>query len=231
MEKKIIYAKTLNPEWFDYRAYDIREDEGNEVIIDGDRDYKDIDQKGYLKAIKKLIEEFGYWDYENYYGKHIMWFLEDYLPKKENGKKLSPKEAGDIRVALELDKEEEIVCLCLSIITGKAYFDARLHGCCQGEVVKAYAPVANQKILDWIEAWFFGTGTEVLVYDGDLEPETADDIEEGFTFYTANWNAEDIKREVKEQYGYKADDESVEVKLWLYKETRTIHIDEYELAD
>ena len=89
MEK--IYAKTLNPESFDYLVYDIREDDGNEVIIDGGRDYISIDNKGYLAAIKKLINDYDSWDFDYYYHGSIKEFLSDMLPKKENGKRLSPQ--------------------------------------------------------------------------------------------------------------------------------------------
>jgi len=233
--KETIYAKTLNPESFDYRVYDIREDDGNEVIIDGGRDYHSIDNKGYLAAIKKLIDEYDSYTYDYYYHGSIKEFLSDMLPKKENGKRLSPKEAHNIKSIIEcwnnnMIEKEDIICECLSIITGKIYKHTGLRGCCQGDYVEAYYPVEDgiRKYLDYVEAWFFGTGTEILVYDGDLNPETADDIEDGYTFYTASWRVEDLKKEIRDYVGAKDD---VEVKLWLYDKTRRILIDEYKLAD
>lgn len=230
-----IYAKTLNPESFDYRVYDIREDEGNEVIIDGGRDFESIDQHDYLKKVKKLISGYSSWDFDYYYKGSIMDFLKDYLPKKENGKKLSPKEAHNIKTSIEcwykdLLEEEDVICDCLSIITGKIYKHTGLRGCCQGDYVEAYYPVKEniRKYLDYVEAWFFGTGTEILVYDGDLTPESADDIEDGWTFYTASWNTEDIKEEIRSRSGASED---VKVVLYKYTNTRTIKYDEYELAD
>lgn len=230
-----IYAKTLNPESFDYRVYDIREDEGNEVIIDGGRDFENIDQHDYLKMVKKLISGYSSWDFDYYYKGSIMDFLKDYLPKKENGKKLSPKEAHNIKTSIEcwykdLLEEEDVICECLSIITGKIYKHTGLRGCCQGDYVEAYYPVKDgiTKYLDYVEAWFFGTGTEILIYDGDLTPENADDVEDGYTIYTANWRVEDLKEEIRKYVGASDD---VKVKLWLYKDTRTIKYDEYELAD
>ena len=235
MNENKIYAKTLNPECFDYRVYDIREDDDNEVIIDGGRDFINIDQKGYLLAIKKVISAYNSWDYDYYYKNSIMDLLKDYLPKKENGKKLSPKEAHNIKSIIEcwnndMVEKEDIICECLSIITGKIYKHTGLRGCCQGDYVEAYYPVEEniRKYLDYIEAWFFGTGTEILVYDGDLTPESADDIEDGWTFYTASWKISDIKEEIRSRSGASKD---VEVMLYKYTNTRTIHIDEYELAD
>lgn len=227
--KETIYAKTLNPEYFDYRVYDIREDDGNEVIIDGEKSYHDVDNKDYLAAIKKTIKVYDSWDYEYYYKNSIMDFLKDNLPKKENGKRLSPKEANRIKKVLDLQDKHLTACVCLSIITGKTHTCKKLCGCCQGEVVYAYYPEdTSNDYIDFVEAWFFGTGTEILIYDGDLEPETADDIEDGCTFYTASWRVEDLKKEIREYVGAKED---VDVKLWLYKDTRKILVDQYELAD
>ena len=223
-----IYARTLNPEDYDYRMYDIEEDDGNEVIIDGGRDFSSVDQKGYLKDIKKLIDE--YYFLESYYNNSIMSYLRDYLPKKENGKKLSPKEASWIKQALDYEKhDEEIICECLSIITGKIWRHRGLRGCCQGDYVEAYYPCVNgiTTYLDYVEAWYFGTGTEVEVSEEDASsPEEVS----GWRFYTANWRTEDIKAEIKSQCGYKEDDK-VEVVLWLYDSSYRVRHDNYKLAD
>ena len=53
---------------------------------------------------------------------------------------------------------------------------------------------------------------------------------EGFTFYTGTYDIEEIKSEIKEQCGYDRNDDNVEVKLWLYKNTMTIRKDTYNLA-
>jgi len=229
---KTVYARTLNPEIFDYRVYDIREDEGNDVIIDGGRNFTNIDQNDYLMAAKKAISGYNSWDFEYYYHNSIMDHLKDYLPKKENGKKLSPREAHNIKMSIECwnnDKlsYEDVVCEILNVITGKIWKHTGLRGCCQGDYVTAYYPVTEKikEYLDWVEAWYFGTGTEVEIHDDEKEPECAEDVT-GYTFYTASWKTEDIIAEIKTYFS-----EDVEVKLWLYKDTRTIHIDEYELAD
>lgn len=230
---KTIYARTLNPESFDYRVYDIRENEGNEVIIDGGRNFCNIDSKGYLTKIKKMISEYSDYELQVYHNNSIMDFLNYYLPKKENGKRLSPKEIHNIEDVLKCygrDYEETAICECLSIITGKIYCWKVIQGCCQGDWAKAYYPVKDgiTKCVDWIEAWFFGTGTEVEIHDEEEKPNSAEEVS-GYTFYTASWKTEDIIAEIKEECGYKAEDD-VDVKLWLYKDTRTIHIDQYELA-
>lgn len=233
--EKTIYARTLNPEAFGYRFYDISEDEGNDVIIDGGRNYQDTDSKDYLLPIKKAISGYNSWCFEYYYHNSIMNHLKDYLPKKENGKRLSPKEAHNIKMSIECWNNnklsyEDVVCDILNVITGQLWRHKDLRGCCQGDYVTAYYPVREKikECLDWIEAWYFGTGTEVEIHEEEETPKSAKDIS-GWTFYTASWNTKDLIAEIKQQCGYKAEDD-VEVKLWLYKDTRTIHIDEYELA-
>lgn len=228
--KTTIYAKTLNPELFDYRVYDISNDDYNEVYIVGDRNYPDIDNKHYLQAILKLIDDYCAWDYEEYYNSSIKDFLNDYLPKKENGKKLSPAEMTFIKKALENNDDDETICACLTIITDKVYDWRYLRGCCQGEVVRAFYPnTVSNAYLDFVEAWFFGTGTEIEIHDSDNTPKEADDIE-GFTFYTATYGIENLKKEIKRECGYKDDDE-VNVELWLYDSSYNIRHDVYKKAD
>lgn len=230
---KTIYARTLNPELFDYRVYDIREYDYNEVIIDGGRDFCNIDTENYLKMIKDLINNYGSWDYEYYHNNSIMDFLSYYLPNKENKKRLSPRQAHDIQVTLDLYEKSkleksDVICKCLSVVTGLSYHMKGLCGCCQGDYVEAYYPIRKgiEKYLDYVEAWFFGTGTEIEIHDDKKTPECAEDVC-GWTFYTSSWKTEDLKTEIREQCGASDD---VEVSLWLYKDTRTIKIDQYELA-
>lgn len=226
-----IYATTLNPESYDYRVYDISDDDGNTVIIDGGRNFCNIDSTGYLAKIKKLISEYSDYELEVYHNNSIMDLLDYYLPKKENGKRLSPKEAHVIKQALETKRNTDIICDCLSIITGKIYLMRGLRGYCQGDYIEAYYPVEDgiQKYLNWIEAWYFGTGTEVMVHEEENEPTSAEEVS-GWTFYTDSWKTEDIKAEIKSQCGYK-DTDDVEVVLWLYKSSYRVRHDVYELAE
>lgn len=232
--QKTIYARTLNPEIFDYRVYDIHEDDENEVIIDGGKDFTNIDQKGYLIAIKKAISGYNSWDFEYYYHNSIMDHLKDYLPKKENGKRLSPKEAHNIRMSIECWNNnklsyEDVVCDILNVITGQLWKHKGLRGCCQGDYVTAYYPVKDniQQYLNYVEAWFFGTGTEVMIHEEENTPKGPEDIS-GWTFYTTAFEPEELKKEIREHVGAKS---NVEIKLWLYKDTKTIHIDNYQLAN
>ena len=223
---KKIYATTLNPESFDYRVYDIREDDGNLLYIDGGKEWFDIDNTGYLAKIKKLINAYNSWDYEYSYHEKMKDFLEDYLPNKENGKKLSPREIHYIK--LSMYEYSEAICACLRVITGINYKSRELRGSMQREWVRAYYPEDADEYANYVEAWFFGTGIEVMVHDEESEPKSADEIY-GYTFYTEKYRTDDIKKEVIKQTGYKEDE--VEIILWEYDHTETYHKDFYKLAD
>ena len=231
MEK--IYAKTLNPEFYDYRVYDIREDDYNEVYILGGREYSDIDNKGYLGSITKLIDEYDSYVFEDYYHSSIKNFLGNMLPKKENEKCLSPAEMVFIKKALDNQDNDETICACLTIITDKVYERKYLKGCCQGEVVRAFYPkdFVSNEYMDFIEAWFWGTGTEIEVHDCDSIPKDETEIE-GWTFYTGQWwsRANELKKIIKRECGYKDNDE-VEVELWLYDGSYNVRHDVYKKAE
>ena len=115
----------------------------------------------------------------------------------------------------------------------KPYAIHTLRGCCQGEVVYLYTPKdTSQKYIDFIEAWYFGTGTEVEIDDtGRNYVDNANDIE-GYTFYTATWKEEDLKKEIIENALHQGETEDdVELILWKHTRTETIKIDQYELAE
>ena len=216
--KVTLYARTLNPEGYDYRVYDLREDDYNDVYIDGGRDFTDIDNEGYLADIKKMINNYSDYEVEVYHGNSIKNFVTYYLPKKGSGVAYAPCEIAFIKNALDKEKDELIITACLSIITGKHYLHTGLRGCCQGDYVDCYYPEKETKgYLDYVEAWYFGTGIEIEVDEGGIVDKTQnpEDIE-GPTLYTAYWKDEDLIREVRSSAGYKPDDETVKVVLWKW---------------
>ena len=230
--KEKIYAKTLNPEFFDYRVYDIREDDGNKVIIDGGRDFNDIDKNGELKVIKKAIDNYGGYEYEFYYHNSIKDYLNDYLYplKKENEKQFSPLELHKINIALEdaqfndIDVRDAIATI-LSIIHGEPYTHSGLRGYCQGDYVEAYYPTStSQKEIDYVEAWFFGTGTEIVIHDSDTIPESEDDID-GYSILSTAWSDDGLKKDIRETVGC---DDDVEIILWKWTGSHQVTVDHYE---
>ncbi len=223
----MVYARTRNPEWFDYRDYEWEFEENN-VIVEGGRDYCDIDPQGYLDKIKKMIDEYNCWDYEYYYRNSIKDYLTDMLPKKLNGKKLSPKEMHEIKKALDTDYryrsdyEEEIIVLCLSIIYGTKYKAVGIRGCCQGDYATLYCK-ENDKNIDRYEAIYFGTGTEIEI-NTETEEEDIKDAEDiyGYVILTTEWSDESIKELIAHETNTTIDN------VILYKWSGYARISTYE---
>ena len=173
-----------------------------------------------LKEFEKIESDkiFNIRDYEVFYHNSIKEFLEQMLPKKESGKPLAPCEVKYIKEALDSDDTERIILACLRIITGQQYTCSGIYGSCQGDYATAYYPDTKwyHKYINWVEAWYFGTGTEIQVNENtDEEVKEPEDIE-GWTFYTASWRTSDLIREVREQFGYAPDDKQVKVVLWCW---------------
>ena len=207
---KKLYAKTLDPEWFDYRDYEY-DFYDNNILVDGGRDFGDIDSDKHLKKIKALINDYNCYNYEVYYENSIKAYLNDMLPDKLNGKKLSPKEIHRIKQALDSDYryysdyETSIIETCLSILYGKEYQATTIRGCMQSEYATLYAPVNTD--TDYYEAIYFGTGTEVEIHDEPDYPRTPDDVQ-GYRVLITDYN---IKRAISNLTGTPEN----RIKLWV----------------
>jgi hypothetical protein len=192
-----IYAKVLDAEYFDYRCYE--DDISEDIIVDGGREFTSMNDE-YLQAIKKLINDYQCYDYEVYYENSIKAYLVDMLPKKENGKRLSPVEIHLIKEALDEDNKEKTILTCLKVITGHQYKAVGIRGYCQGDYCDVYCPEeTTQDAIDYLEAVYFGTGTEIEIHDENTEVFDADDIY-GYRILTTKWKTEDIKKEIASYY-------------------------------
>lgn len=222
----MIYAKIMDPRSFDWQAYegDIEDD----VAIDGGKGFAGIHMDD-VERIHKMIDDYqGYLDY--YYDGSIMAYLEDYLPKKTNGKRLSPREAHKIREALDKSfrridwYEMNVIEVCLTIIRGMKYVAHEIRGNSQGDYAALYAPeYVKDDEVSHCEALYFGTGAEIMVHDGDEEPKEPEDIY-GYTFYTHEWETERIKAQIR-----RMEDRDEPVTLYEFKGYRQVPI--YGLAE
>ncbi len=217
-----IYAKQLDPEFFDYRVYEDNVDE--DIIVEGNRDYPGFHDED-LKSIKEFINNYNCYDYDVFYDGKIKDYATDYLPQKDNGKKYSPKELHQLKQSLDNMDDEETIVLCLSIIKGKEYKAGCIRGCCQGDWCQIYYPAStNQKEIDYLEAVYFGTGTEYEVHDSDNEVNNADDIE-GFSILVTAWRIEDIKEEIASCFRNATADD---VTLYQIKDSYLVRRNTYE---
>mgnify|MGYP003291138551 CR=1 FL=1 len=94
------------------------------------------------------------------------------------------------------DNEEKIILTCLKVITGHQYKATGIRGYCQSDYCDVYClEETTQKELDFVEAVYFGTGSEYEVHDSDTPVESEDDIE-GYSMLITDWREEDIKKEI-----------------------------------
>lgn len=206
----MIYAKTLDPQWFDYRCY--VDELTEEIIIDGGREFVSINDEP-INAIKKMLEDYQCYNTKLYYD-NFKAYLEDMLPKKKNNKSFSTKELHEIKTILDSEEkyryysdfEEELIITCLSILKCVKYNIFALRGCMQRECVEMYAPTnTTRETIDYIEAVYFGTGTEIEIHDEDNEVEGPADIR-GYCFYTASYDVEKLKEEIAKTAECKKED-------------------------
>ena len=217
----MIYAKTLNPEGFDFKAY---EEEFDEVLIKG-RDYA-LNER-HIEMIKYAKEDYDNGYTEAYYGNgNFRAWCDSVLPSKKDGTTYTEEEAKRIRDALKSRMAyADFTALCLGIARGEEYEMTKIRGSVQREWANMYHPKSySEKTVEYLEALFFNTGTEVMVDDGEEEHDNVDDIC-GSTFYcTHDWNADAIKSEIARNEGCKPE----EVRLFLFKGYR--RVEDYELC-
>lgn len=203
-----VYAHIVAPEHYDYRDYEM--DVPTDVIIDGGRDFGDFDPDNELGKIKHAINDINDYDLECCFDNSKKEYLQYLLVnKKDNGKTLSPKEIQVLYDALWNGKEEDIAMI-LSIIHCKRYRHVAIRGCSQGDYADLYYPekTTSQKVINWIEAWYFGTGYEVEIHDGKDIPTDYDEIC-GYIYLTTEWNEQGIIDEIKKSHG-----KNIRVILW-----------------
>ena len=118
----------------------------------------------------------------------------------------------------------------LSVVTGINFKCGQLVGSSQSDWINYIAPeTMEQDHLDYIEAVYFGTGTE---FDLTEEPiESADDFEDDDVikvgYYTAKWRDDDIKADLARQAGYGCKPEDIV----LLKISAEHHITTYDYEE
>lgn len=194
------YVKEFSPEetnseyFFDFVGEGL-------TIIGGDRcrDYGDVD------GWKKIIDNISEW---RYYAKTLTEAVNDILPAKANGKKYGGKDISRLRDLIDSYAEHysidgEDIAELLSIVNGKEYTACGIYGCCQGDYAEVIMPKSeySREYIDEIECYYFNLGTEVMIHDGDNEPETAGEIDGYCEYIPMIGYSEDIKAKLAEWLG------------------------------
>lgn len=232
-----IYARQIMPEFQDSRIFD---DDGNGVEyinVWGNKDYQSrtssvfdrvkecLDAGELAEDIEAVMEKNPSAIYGN-----ITEAINNQL-WRDDGKPYSTRQIGKLKQLVlrysecRSSEEDQILVDVLSIVTGEEWDYRNIHGCCQSEWNTVYYPVKywTKESLDAFETMYFNTGSEWIVYEGDTEPTSPEEIN-GCSYYCVSWNDEGIKKELAEAVGEKPED------IVLYKYTGSISIPTYNVA-
>lgn len=245
MKNNKLFARIAPPDYIDMEVYfDFKEEAAQgyvTVIHDDSRRYSGYKSPEW-NYIEEVIDRVSYYldnlvSYESpAYYKRFSDVLDDYLPGWENGKKRSGtlihkwKEA--VRAYDENGLENETACELLELYTGKKWDYAGISGSCQGDSATVYFPhieneTKRKKWIDALSAYYFGTGCEIEIYDGENEPEDADEISGYWDYIPIPYPTEtEIKNYLSEETGIAPEN----IVLYVPTSSCTVTSWSYEIA-
>ena len=114
---------------------------------------------------------------------------------------------------------EQFVRACLEYATGIVYSAFPIHGSFQGDYATLLLPVDTPKeAVRRLEALYFGEGTGLIIEESDEPRNTPDEIEDGFFYFSEEYEPDKLKEVVTELTGCQ------EVVLWTIKGERRVPI-------
>ena len=243
---KRIYAIQQNNDYIETEFYFDFEQESKflKLAIIGGRDFASFTFEEYDRA-ENNFDDFLY-QYElllhkDYYARYnnLSELVNDMF-WKSNGKKYSAKEIHTFKLLYQRIKKErnyafdDYACEFLKLITGNKYNKKAIRGYCQGDYAEVvYPETIDKETIDYIEACYFGTGTEYSIYEEETEELlTVDDLEnngcDNYFDYTALWNTTLYKQELAKRYNLPL--ENIIVYEITNTKRRTIIENEYAVA-
>lgn len=231
-----IYAKQINPEYQESPLFLGEEFFPENIILDGNRDYKSHTMPVYdriIEAYDEAAREIENLDLRNGCAAYnnATEAINDYFPALEYREKpYNTRDIHRIREALRLYGtrkyyDGDYILDMLEAITGEAWAETTIRGCCQGEWQTVIYPVKSwsRESLEIFETEYFNTGSEWIVHDGNTDPDGPEDIN-GYSVYCHGWKTEDIKKEIAEAHG------AADAEVILYEFTGYSHIPNYKEA-
>ena len=197
----------------------------NDVIISGNKDFKEYHIEAYdkVKKIDDILYEYDITN--NEHSNHCYWKnvseLINYYLAKENGKKYTTKEIHKWKELFanwnNYHEEEENELQALQLITGKKWRKATIRGCMQSEYQYLYvSEEVSDKDIEYIGMCYFNTGEEWLMYESKKDLKNN---ENAVSFYIDGWNR---KANLAERLGCE------EKQIHLYQFTGYKKIPQYE---
>ena len=140
----------------------------------------------------------------------------------------------DRYVKIGVMSEDEEICDLLEIIHGEPFVCRTIRGCCQGDWNRCYLPASKLDMLPYVEAVYFGTGTEFAIAPlENMEGKSAEEVTKAilksldhYYDYTELSDPAEIKKRVAESEGVDPKD----VVLIRIAGKRTKVICDYEIA-
>lgn len=203
-----IYAKQVPPEHQESPLFMGDEFWPENVFVFGNRDFNQhADTLNELRtALENIAEIFDDmqrgqgWTSDFAYAIHCE-LPEEYRREYSRLERLKLVELANKYCYAKSYEENAVLCETLELITGKAWDNGTIRGCCQSDWQEIIFPAEyGREWLEEFETEYFNTGTEWTIHDSDATPEGPDDID-GFTCYCHGWNTDQIKKEIADAYG------------------------------
>lgn len=239
MENKRLFARIAPPDYIDTEIYfDFKEESAQgylTVIHDDSRHYSGY-QSPEWKELEKVcsdVSEYldGMEEYGETYYRNATELFRDFFPNVNGTRKVQRLK----KLIHEYDEnglKDETACELLELYTGKKWDFAGIHGSCQGDSATVYFPAIEneterKKYVDAISAYYFGTGAEIEIHDGENEPENADEISGYWDYIPIPYPTEtEIKNYLSEQTGIAPEN----IVLYVPTSSRTVTSWSYEIA-
>lgn len=231
MERKIIYAMQINPEYQESVLSSVNFDIESVypgIAVFGNRDYKDHIPENIERVMDVLndgeladiLDSFNrrLKDYNTEVYKNVSEAIADFL-QPEHKARYSTKEIHDLNnlvcsYGVYSPGEDAILLSVLNIVTGKKYQLSTIRGCCQSEWQSVLYPsdVYSDETIEYLEKDYFNTGSEWIIHDEESIPESAEDIS-GYSVYCYSWDLDGIADEIMNAVGA---DDSYDIVLYSY---------------
>lgn len=195
------WAREVNNERFNGNFYYTEDDAADEnVWIGGNRQYKAFNND-LIEDVEKALDTVDYSDEEE---------IRDAFVKKD-GSDLSDAQIDELKELTESFQTTgtnrdsyEIIADALTIIYGEPFGCQTIYGCGQGDwQYIIYPQTCSQEHINYIEAIYFGTGTEFEVTTRKITSDKFDDeIADGYetvNIYTCVYNSDEIKSDIAKQ--------------------------------
>lgn len=195
-----IYAKQVPPEYQESPLF--MGDWPENVFVYGNRHYQQHDE--WLQEIRRALEDIaeafddmqcGAYGDGNANLSACLWY---HLPR-EGGLYTRAERLELVKLAAQYEwasSDDDILCRVLEIITGRAWENTTIRGCCQGDWQDIIYPAEyGREWLEAFEAEYFNTGTEWRINEGDP------DSDDNYYFYSHGWNDELIRQEIADAAG------------------------------